>query len=86
MIKHGVGIAGHSFGVGGAGDGGKMAVQLDPDDGITIFAAVADPGEGNDALLLRLRRIKSVCHSKKYGYTLGIPLKQSILGLQPAAG
>lgn len=31
-----------------------VAVELEPDDGITIYAAVADPGEGNDAMLTQL--------------------------------
>jgi aldehyde oxidoreductase len=53
-VKRGVGIAAHSFGVGGAGDTAKMAIEIDPDDGVTIFAAVADPGEGNDSMLAQI--------------------------------
>jgi len=29
-------------------------VEMDPDDGVTIYAAVADPGEGDDALLTQI--------------------------------
>jgi aldehyde oxidoreductase len=53
-IKRGVGIAAHSFGVGGAGDTAKMSIEIDPDDGVTIYAAVADPGEGNDSMLAQI--------------------------------
>jgi len=53
-IKRGVGIATHAFGIGGPGDAGRVAVELDPDDGITIYAAVADPGEGNDSMLTQI--------------------------------
>jgi len=53
-IRRGVGIATHAFGIGGPGDAGRVAVELDPDDGITIFAAVADPGEGNDSMLTQI--------------------------------
>ncbi len=53
-IKRGVGIGAHSFGVGGAGDSAKLAIEIDPDDGFTIYAACADPGEGNDAMLVQI--------------------------------
>ena len=53
-IKRGVGIGTHAFGIGGPGDTGRVAVELDPDGGITIFAAVADPGEGNDSMLTQI--------------------------------
>lgn len=53
-IKRGVGLGVHSFGIGGPGDTGRVAVELDPDDGITIYAAVADPGEGNDSMLTQI--------------------------------
>lgn len=32
-----------------------VAVERDPEDGITIYAAAADPGEGNDSMLTRSR-------------------------------
>lgn len=54
ILKRGVGIAAHSFGIGGAGDAAKLSIEVDPDDGITIYAACADPGEGNDAMLTQI--------------------------------
>ncbi|MBN1380739.1 MAG: molybdopterin-dependent oxidoreductase [Deltaproteobacteria bacterium] len=53
-IKRGVGIAAMSFGIGGNADRAKLAVEVDPDDGITIYAAVADPGEGNESMLAQI--------------------------------
>ena len=53
-IKRGVGLGAHSFGIGGAGDSAKLSIGIDPDDGITIYAACADPGEGNDAMLTQI--------------------------------
>lgn len=53
-IKRGVGLAAHSFGIGGAADSAKMSVELNPDGSITIYAACADPGEGNDAMLTQI--------------------------------
>ncbi len=64
-IKRGVGIAAHSFGVGGAGDSAKLAIELDADDGVTIYAACADPGEGNDSMLTQIA-----------SHQLGIPLEK----------
>ena len=31
-----------------------MAIEIDSDDGVTIYAAVADPGEGNDSMLTQI--------------------------------
>jgi aldehyde oxidoreductase len=53
-MRRGVGIGTHAFGIGGPGDAGMVAVELDPDDGLTIYAAVADPGEGNDSMLTQI--------------------------------
>lgn len=53
-LRRGVGIGAGSFGIGGAGDQGVVAVELDPDDGVTVYGAVADPGEGNDSMLSHL--------------------------------
>ena len=55
-IRRGVGIAGGSFGIGKAGPADKstVAVELDPDGGLTVYGSVADPGEGNDAMLTQL--------------------------------
>jgi aldehyde oxidoreductase len=83
-IKRGVGLAGHSFGVGGAGDTAKMAVQIEPDGSLSIFAAVADPGEGNDSMLTQIA-----------AHQMGLPLEKIRLyirdtfetyGMGPAAG
>jgi aldehyde oxidoreductase len=53
-IKRGVGLGAHSFGVASPGDASQVAIELDPDNGITIFAAAADPGEGNDSMLTQV--------------------------------
>jgi aldehyde oxidoreductase len=53
-VKRGVGIAADSFGIAESGDGADVSVEVDPDDGITIYAAIADPGEGNDSMLTQL--------------------------------
>ncbi len=53
-LKHGVGIAPAAFGIGNEGDTGKMFIEIDPDDGVTVFGAVADPGEGNDAMITQI--------------------------------
>lgn len=53
-IRRGVGMATGSFGIGGPGDVSVAAVELDADGGISIFAAAADPGEGNDSMLTQL--------------------------------
>lgn len=53
-LRRGVGLACHSFGIAEPGDGGIVAVELDPDNGVTIYGAVADPGEGNDSMLTQI--------------------------------
>jgi aldehyde oxidoreductase len=53
-IKRGVGIAAHSFGVAEPDDQAANAVEINPDDTITIYAAIADPGEGNDSMLTQI--------------------------------
>lgn len=53
-IKRGVGIAAHSFGVAEPDDVAANAVEINPDDSVTIYAAVADPGEGDDSMLTQL--------------------------------
>src|SRR5208337_4781776 len=42
------------FGVASPGDTAMVAVDLEPDGGITISCAVADPGEGNDSMLTQI--------------------------------
>ena len=53
-IRRGVGLGAHSFGVASPGDAAQVALELDPDGGISIFAAAADPGEGNDSMLTQV--------------------------------
>jgi aldehyde oxidoreductase len=53
-VKRGVGLGCHAFGIGGPADVGRVVVELNEDDGITIHAAVADPGEGNDSMLTQI--------------------------------
>ena len=53
-IRRGVGIAAFSFGIGAAGDKAKLSIEINPDDSFTIFAASADPGEGNDSMLAQI--------------------------------
>jgi len=52
--RRGVGLAGSSFGIGTPKDKSDVAVELDPDGGLTIYASVADPGEGNDSMLTQI--------------------------------
>lgn len=53
-IRRGTGIAAGAHGIGSTGDSAVAAVELDPDGGISVYAACADPGEGNDAMLTQL--------------------------------
>jgi aldehyde oxidoreductase len=53
-IKRGVGLGAAAFGIGFPGDKSISAVELEPDDGVTVYAAAADPGEGNDSMLTQL--------------------------------
>ena len=53
-IKRGVGLGCMSFGIADAGDQANNAIEITPDDIITIYAAIADPGEGNDSMLSQL--------------------------------
>ncbi len=53
-LRRGVGLAGSSFGIGEPMDKSDVAVELDADNGLTIYASVADPGEGNDAMLTQI--------------------------------
>ncbi|EFK11738.1 aldehyde oxidase and xanthine dehydrogenase, molybdopterin binding domain protein [delta proteobacterium NaphS2] len=53
-IKRGVGLGCNAYGIGAAGEKAELYVEVDPDDGITIYAAVADPGEGNDSMLTQI--------------------------------
>jgi aldehyde oxidoreductase len=53
-IRRGVGLGTGSFGIAMPGDTANVAVELDPDGGLTIFAAAADPGEGNDSMFVQI--------------------------------
>jgi aldehyde oxidoreductase len=53
-IKHGVGIACHSFGIAEPGDQSQLSVEINPDNSVTVYAAIADPGEGNDTMLTQI--------------------------------
>ena len=54
QIKRGVGLGAGAHGVGRTGEVAVAAAELDPDGGISIYAAAADPGEGNDSMLTQL--------------------------------
>ena len=53
-LRRGVGLAGSSFGIGEPGDVSHVAVEIDADGGLSIYGSIADPGEGNDAMLSQL--------------------------------
>ena len=53
-LKRGIGLGAAAFGIAFPGDKSISAVELEPDDGVTVYAAAADPGEGNDAMLTQL--------------------------------
>ena len=53
-LRRGVGVGTGAFGIGSPGDSGNVAVELDPDGGLSVFAAAADPGEGNDAMFTQI--------------------------------
>jgi aldehyde oxidoreductase len=53
-MRRGVGLGAGAHGVGRPGEVAVAAVELDPDGGVSIYAAVADPGEGNDSMLSQL--------------------------------
>jgi aldehyde oxidoreductase len=83
-IKRGVGLGAFAFGIGGAGDQGHVEVEVNKDDSVTIYAAIADPGEGNDGMLTQVA-----------AYVLGIPMNKvrldcrdtgKTVAMGPAAG
>jgi aldehyde oxidoreductase len=53
-LRRGVGVAASSYGIGSPLDKSEVAVELDPDGGLTVYGSVADPGEGNDAMLTQI--------------------------------
>jgi aldehyde oxidoreductase len=83
-IKRGVGVACHAFGIGYCGEAAQLSIEIDPDDGVTIYGAVADPGEGNDSMMTQIA-----------AHQLGLPLDkvrlytrdtEKTVGMGPAAG
>jgi aldehyde oxidoreductase len=53
-VRRGVGLGTGAFGISMSGDSANAAVELDPDGGLSVFAACADPGEGNDSMLTQI--------------------------------
>lgn len=53
-IRRGVGLACYSFGIGEFADNAQVSIEMDKDNGITIYGAVADPGEGNESMLKQI--------------------------------
>ncbi len=64
-VLRGVGIGTGAFGIGGPNDNAVAAVELDDDGGVSVYAAAADPGEGNESMLLQLT-----------GAYMGMPLEK----------
>jgi aldehyde oxidoreductase len=54
VIRRGVGLACYSFGIAELGDNAQVSIEMDKDNGITIYGAVADPGEGNESMLKQI--------------------------------
>ncbi|HHX87025.1 MAG TPA: molybdopterin-dependent oxidoreductase, partial [Firmicutes bacterium] len=54
VVKRGVGLAAAAFGIGDPADEALVALEIDPDGGVTVYAGCADPGEGNDSMLTQL--------------------------------
>ena len=53
-MRRGVGLGAFAFGIGGPGDQGHVEVEVNEDDTISVYGAIADPGEGNDAMLTQV--------------------------------
>jgi aldehyde oxidoreductase len=53
-LRRGVGLGAAAFGIGQPADKAAAVAELDPDDCVTVYAAAADPGEGNDSMLSQL--------------------------------
>jgi aldehyde oxidoreductase len=54
ILRRGAGLGTGSFGIASPDDEARVAVELDPDGGVTVYAAAADPGEGTDSMLAQL--------------------------------
>jgi aldehyde oxidoreductase len=64
-VLRGIGLGAAAFGIAMPGDKSIAAVELDQDDGATVYVAAADPGEGNDSMLSQLT-----------AHVLGLPLSK----------
>ena len=53
-LRRGVGLGAAAFGIAMPGDKAVAAIEMDPDDGVTVYVAAADPGEGTDSMLAQL--------------------------------
>ncbi len=53
-VRRGVGLGAGAHGVGRTSETSVAAVELDEDGGVSIYAAAADPGEGNDSMLVQI--------------------------------
>ena len=53
-VRRGVGLGTHAFGISMSGDSANVAVELEPDGSLGVFAAAADPGEGNDSMFIQI--------------------------------
>ena len=83
-IKRGVGMACCAYPIGSAGEKADLSIELDPDNGVTVYAACADPGEGNDSMIVQIA-----------AHQLGLPLDKiriytrdtdKTVGMGPSAG
>jgi aldehyde oxidoreductase len=83
-IKRGVGIGAMSFGIAEPADSASNFVEINPDDTVTIYAAIADPGEGNDSMLTQLAaRVLDMPMEKIHLYTRDT---DKTVGAGPSAG
>ena len=53
-VRRGIGLGAAAFGIAMPGDKSIGFVELDPDDGVTVYMAAGDPGEGNDSMISQL--------------------------------
>ena len=83
-IRRGVGVAAHGFGLGYPADVGRVSVEVNPDDSITVYGAIADPGEGNDSMLAQIAaHLLELPLEKVHLYTRATDRTE---GMGPAAG
>ncbi len=53
-MRRGVGLGAGAHGVGRSGEVAVVAVELETDGSVSVYAAAADPGEGNDSMLSQI--------------------------------